>query len=184
MDCVDNLCLPTTAKLWLYQHLIVAKLSWPFTSLDLSLSFAKHLQALAAAYLKHWSGLPHPANVNILYTGSSKRAGLRITHLATFWKQMQAVRLDILQQSSDCDNRCSRLFFFFFFFLLKSRLQSHFFSGELWSILVVRLAHSADLRSRLRHVSSAPCVAYSTGCSRVITHPGTNPARRCLTSVI
>ena len=34
-------------------------------------------------------------------------------------------------------------------------------SGELWSILVVRLAHSADLRSRLRHVSSAPCVAYS-----------------------
>ena len=27
--------------------------------------------------------------------------------------------------------------------------------GELWSILVVRLAHSADLRSRLRHVSCA-----------------------------
>ena len=49
---------------------------------------------------------------------------------------------------------------------------------------MVRLAHSADLRSRLRHVSSAPSVAYSTGCSRVVTHPGTNPARRCLTSVI
>ena len=45
----------------------------------------------------------------------------------------------------------------------------------------MRLAHSADLRSRLRHVSSAPSVAYSTGCSRVVTHPGTNPARRCLT---
>ena len=26
LDCVDNLCLPTTAKLWLYQHLIAAKL--------------------------------------------------------------------------------------------------------------------------------------------------------------
>ena len=57
-------------------------------------------------------------------------------------------------------------------------------SGELWSILVVRLTHSADLRSRLRHVSSAPSVAYSTGCSHVVTHPGTNPARRCLTSMI
>ena len=34
-------------------------------------------------------------------------------------------------------------------------------SGELWSILVVRLAHSADLRSRLRHMSRAPSVAYS-----------------------
>ena len=49
---------------------------------------------------------------------------------------------------------------------------------------MVRLAHSADLRSRLSHVSSAPSVAYSTGCSRVVTHPGTNPARRCLTSMI
>ena len=108
LDCVDNLCLPATAKLWLYQHLIVAKLSWPFTSLDLSLSFAKHLQALAAAYLKRWSGLPHPSSVTILHIGSSKRARLRITHLATFWKQMQAVRLDTLQQSSD--SRCSRLY--------------------------------------------------------------------------
>ena len=49
---------------------------------------------------------------------------------------------------------------------------------------MVRLAHSADLRSRLCHVSSAPSVAYSKGCSWVVTHPGTNPARRCLTSVI
>ena len=103
-----NLCLPATVKLWLYQHLIGTKLPWPFTSLDLSLSFAKHLQALAAAYLKRWSGLPHPANVTILHTGSSKRAGLRIKHLVTFWKQMQAVCLDILQQSSD--SRCSRLY--------------------------------------------------------------------------
>ena len=30
---------------------------------------------------------------------------------------------------------------------------------------MVRPAHSADLRSRLRHVSSAPSVAYSMGCS-------------------
>ena len=31
---------------------------------------------------------------------------------------------------------------------------------------------------------SAPIVTYSTGCSREVTHLGTNPARRCLTSVI
>ena len=86
LNCVDNLCLPATAKLWLYQHLIVAKLPWPFTSLDLSLSFAKHLQAFAVAYLKCWSGLPHPGNVTIRHIGSSKRAGLRISHFATFSK--------------------------------------------------------------------------------------------------
>ena len=75
-------------------------------------------------------------------------------------------------------------FFFFFFFFTQVQTPVTLCSGEWWSILVVRLAHSADLRSRLRHVSSAPSVAYSTGCSRVVTHPGTNPARRCLTSVI
>ena len=70
--------------------------------------------------------------------------------------------------------------FFFFFFFKFTQIQTPvtLFGGELWSILVVRLAHSADLRSRLRHVSSAPSVAYSTRCSRVVTHPGTNPARR------
>ena len=57
-------------------------------------------------------------------------------------------------------------------------------SGELWSIPVVRLAHSADLRSRLRHVSSEPSFAHGTGCSRLVTHPGTGPARQCLISVI
>ena len=37
---------------------------------------------------------------------------------------------------------------------------------------MVRLAHSADLRSRLRHVSSAPSVAYSTVKGRNSTSRG------------
>ena len=95
---------------WLLPNFHGQQLS--FTSLDLSLSFAKHIQASVAVECRlsqsGWSSLPHPANVTTLYTGSSKRAGLRITHLATFWKQIQAVLLDILQQSSD--SRCSRLY--------------------------------------------------------------------------
>ena len=74
--------------------------------------------------------------------------------------------------------------FFYFLFFTQVQTPVTLCRGELWSILVVRLAHSADLRSRLRHVSSAPSVAYSTGGSRVVTHPGTNLARRCSTSVI
>ena len=52
-------------------------------------------------------------------------------------------------------------------FLLKFQTSVTLCSGELWSNLIVRPAHSADLRSRLRHVSSAPSVACSTGCFRV-----------------
>ena len=55
----------------------------------------------------------------------------------------------------------------FFFFFTQVQTPVTLCSGELWSILVrLCIAHSADLRSRLRHVSSAPSVAYSTGCSR------------------
>ena len=62
----------------------------------------------------------------------------------------------------------SSFFFFFFFFFTQVQTPVTLCSGELWSILVVRLAHSADLRSRLRHVSSAPSVAYSTGLSAFV----------------
>ena len=53
-------------------------------------------------------------------------------------------------------------------FLLKFQTPVTLCSGKLWSILLARLSHSADLRSRLRHVSSAPSVAYSTECSQVL----------------
>ena len=53
--------------------------------------------------------------------------------------------------------------FFFHFLNFYSCSGLTLCNGELWSILVVRLAHSADLRSWLRHVSGEPSVAYSRG---------------------
>ena len=108
LDTINDLDLPATSKLWLYQHFVVSKLAWPFTSLDFSLTFVQQLEAVATRFLKRWSGLPRPANTAILHLGSSNRAGLHIKQLSTFWKQMQAVRMDILKNSSD--PRCSRLY--------------------------------------------------------------------------
>ena len=108
LDTINDLDLPATSKLWLYQHFVVSKLAWPFTSLDFSLTFVQQLEAVATRFLKQWSGLPRPANTAILHLGSSNRAGLHIKQLSTFWKQMQAVRMDILKSSSD--PRCSRLY--------------------------------------------------------------------------
>ena len=44
------------------------------------------------------------------------------------------------------------VFIFYFYFFTQVQTPITLCSGELWSVLVVRLAHSADLRSRLRHV--------------------------------
>ena len=44
---VDAQHLPKTCKLWLYQHFIVAKMSWYFTALDLTATFVKTLQSVS-----------------------------------------------------------------------------------------------------------------------------------------
>ena len=108
LQLVDNQTLPNTSKLWLYQHFIIPKLSWYLTALDLTLTFVKRLQAKATKYLKKWSGLPRSANTASLFLGKSGRAGLHITSIVTYWKQMQLVRLDILKHSADV--RCCRLY--------------------------------------------------------------------------
>ena len=51
----------------------------------------------------------------------------------------------------------------FFFFFTQVQTPVTLCSGEWWSILVVRLAHSADPRSRLRHVSCAPSCQQHVG---------------------
>ena len=105
---VDAQHLPKTCKLWLYQHFIVAKMSWYFTALDLTATFVKTLQSVSTKFLKNWSGLPRPANTSILFLGKSGQAGLHITNLVTFWKQMQIVRMDLLKNSAD--PRCRKLY--------------------------------------------------------------------------
>ena len=105
-----------------------------------------------------------------------------VVQIASPFCSLSCSNLQIARQSLHfCSSHDSRVGFSFF---TQVQTPVTLCCGELWSILVVRLAHSADLRYRLRHVPSAPSIAYSTGCSPVVTHPGTDPARRCLTSVI
>ena len=47
-------------------------------------------------------------NTSILFWGKSGQAGLHITNLVTFWKQMQIVRMDLLKNSAD--PRCRKLY--------------------------------------------------------------------------
>ena len=79
-----HLHLPSTCKLWLYQHFVATKLCWFFTALDLSQTFVKSLRSKATKFLKSWSGLPRSANTTILFLGKSRRTGLHVTNLVTY----------------------------------------------------------------------------------------------------
>ena len=101
INLVNNTHVANTAKLWLYNHHIVPRLSWWFTTLDLSLSFAKHLHSLVLPFLKKWCGLPRAANPSILFCGSKSRPGLRLKRIPTVWKQSRASMLQLLKYSRD-----------------------------------------------------------------------------------
>ena len=47
---VDAQHLPKTCKFWLYQHFIIAKMSWYFTELDLTATFVKTLQSVSTSF--------------------------------------------------------------------------------------------------------------------------------------
>jgi hypothetical protein len=70
---VNGLC-----KLFLYQHFIVARLSWPFLVHDLCLTFANELEEIATKRLKAWSGLYRSADVGALYR-QREHLGLQLT---------------------------------------------------------------------------------------------------------
>ena len=85
----------------MYNHHIIPRLSWWFTTLDLSLSFVSYLHSLVLPFLKKWCGLPRSANPSILFCGSRSKPGLRLKRIPTVWKQSRAVRLQLLKYSRD-----------------------------------------------------------------------------------
>ena len=98
LSIVDDSLPPGTSRLWLYHHFVVPKLSLAFLTLDLPLTFAKKLYAMAVAFLKKWSGLPRCANTAILFVGDQRRPVLKVHNLYTLWKQ-QGVKFELLRKS-------------------------------------------------------------------------------------
>ena len=105
---LDEVQLPASCRVWLYHHFVVPKLSWAFSTLDLTLTFVKKLQAISLSHLKNWVGLPRCANSAILFVGDRSRPGLRVHNLCTFWKQQQHIKLDLLKNSKD--SRCKKVY--------------------------------------------------------------------------
>ena len=94
-DLVHN-----TGKLWIYEHMVVAKVSWEFTVYCFPISFAKQLESLANAYLKKWAGLSRSTNTSVLYR-QRHHGGLNITSLSTKLKCTQLIKYHQLKYAAD-----------------------------------------------------------------------------------
>jgi len=65
-------------KLFLYEHFIVRRLSWPFLVHDLCLSYARDLDKFVIPHLKRWAGLYRSSDVGTLFRLRS-HLGLQLT---------------------------------------------------------------------------------------------------------
>lgn len=87
-------------KLWLYQHGIIYRLTWPFLIHDLDLTFAKRLQQHIQPLLKKWSGIGRSVDTGMLYR-TRKNLGLQLTAVADYYNAMQIVKTQLLLGSAD-----------------------------------------------------------------------------------
>ena len=87
-------------KVWLYNHFIVAFITWPFMIYDLPISFGEELKAGATKYLKRWLDITKSITESVLYR-SKDHFGLGLIDLVTYLKKMQVCRMHMLSYSQD-----------------------------------------------------------------------------------
>ena len=116
LKIVDADLVQNTGKLWIYQHMIVAKLSWEFTIYCFPITFAKKLQSTATVYLKKWAGLTHSTSTSVLFR-AHHLGGLHLTSLTSKLKCMQLVKFHQLKYAVDSSTQ-------FIYGHIANRLQS------------------------------------------------------------
>ena len=91
-------------KLWLYNHFVVAFITWSFMIYDLPISYGEELKTVATKYLKDWIGITKTITNSVLYR-SKDHFGLGLTDLVTHLKKMQVCRMHIHKYSQDRSSR-------------------------------------------------------------------------------
>ena len=96
----DSINITGPMKMWLYNHFVVAFVTWSFTIYDLPISYGEELRAVATKYLKKWIGITKSITNSVLYR-SKDHFGLGLTDLVTHLKKMQVCRMHINKYSQD-----------------------------------------------------------------------------------
>ena len=100
---VDGLPINGLMKLWLYQHYLLAHLSWPLMIHDFARSFAVKLTESVNSKLKKWAGLYRSADLGSLFRPKSLPGSLGLSSVTSHFEKMQVIKCSILQDSQDPD---------------------------------------------------------------------------------
>jgi len=101
MAAIDATPLAGAKKAWLYEHCVLARLTWPFIVYDFCVTLSDRLTALCTRYIKAWLRLPHSVTPHMLYLQKQQPGALGLRAVSAFFKQMQTVRASLLKYSLD-----------------------------------------------------------------------------------
>ena len=103
LTLVDKDAINGLMKLWVYQHYIIAKSSWPLLIQDFNRDFvATTIDKPTRVYLRRWAGLFKSADESSLYRPREK-LGLNLTSVTVHFESMRVVRCHLLKHSHDTD---------------------------------------------------------------------------------
>ena len=81
LDKVDNSALNGIMKCWVYNNLLLSKVSWDLTIYNLPITFVKSLEADCTRFLKKWLGVTRSITVSVLYR-SKDHFGMNLKKLS------------------------------------------------------------------------------------------------------
>ena len=95
------------AKAWIYNHVVIPKITWELTIYSFPISFLESLEAKCTKMLKRWLQLNKSLTTTALYR-SKTNAGLQLTRLTTYAKCSQVIKYHLNKYAKD--EKCRDLY--------------------------------------------------------------------------
>ena len=99
---LDKLLLTGSQKMWIFDAVLMSRISWDLLIHDMSPSFVAGLGALQTRKYKEWSHYAKTGNPTVFYR-QSKHFGLQMKEMVPFFKKNQLIKCHLLSTSSDED---------------------------------------------------------------------------------
>ena len=102
VEKIDKLLLTGSQKMWIFDTVLMSRVSWDLLIHDMSPSFVAGLGALQTRKFKEWSHYAKHGNATVFYR-SAEHFGLKMKEMVPFFKKMQLIKCHLLKTSSDAD---------------------------------------------------------------------------------